>query len=80
MIRVEMFMDEADNGYTFNFHAYNAQGTSDPPFDAIHRRVCVEGKDREAIFRLEGQVGDLLQDFFETVKQNIRSRARVGKE
>lgn len=75
MIRVEMHLWEADNGYTFEFHGHNPQGV--PGIERIDRRVCVEGKGTVAIQRLEGLIGVLLTDFFELVKQDIRKSIRV---
>ena len=84
MIRVEMFMDEADNGYTFNFHAHDPSGGTPFPVEgggtsnSMHRKVCVEGKSAVAIQRLECLVGVVLQDLFTVIKQDIQRNAGRG--
>lgn len=82
MIQVQMHMDEADNGYTFVFNAHDPDGGTPFPTghgsmcNTMHRRVCVEGKDREDIFRLADKVGQLLQGFFNAVQEDIRSKVK----
>lgn len=76
MIRVDMFMREADNGYTFDFHAYDPNGGIPFPVkggdttNSMHRKVCVEGKGITSIQRLEPLIGVLLQEFFDVIKQD----------
>ena len=77
MIRVEMNVWEADNGYTFEFHSYNPNAQPGSKVEQVHKRVCVEGKDAASIKRLEGSAKILLQEFFEVVKQDIRESTRV---
>ncbi len=85
MIKVQMHIDEADNGYTFVFNAHDPDGGT--PFmmkdsgamcNTMHRRVCIEGKDRDSIYRLSNAVGQLLQEFFNIIIADIHSKVKEG--